>query len=571
MNEFLQRVINQIKELWGRWSRTQKIILFSVLGVTILAIILLAAFTSRPSMVPLISTPITDEATLNRIVLKLDEEIPGQFEVRSDNVILVSDERTKRRMIGVLSREDLIPEETDPWAIIDIDRWTLTDFERKVNLRRAITDRLEQFVEALDFVDAAEVIIDLPEEALFVEDQKDYTASIQITPKPGFEDDPGKRKKIEGIQRLVKLSVSGLKDENIVITDHTGTILNDFEGLAELDRLELTRRELEQKRRLEQDYKREILASLRQFYATDRVEILKLEIDLDTSKQSSETKEHFPITMTPDNPGTPYDESERIASTPISSEQRERHWEGTGINPEGPPGQEGQTPPDYKDLSNLVGKLDEKSSIVNQAVNERLTSREERPWDIKRITAGIAIDGVWEWRYDEKGELIVNPDGSISREYLPVSDEELRKVESLVKGSVGFSQERGDVVTLEHLQKDRRAQFREEDELYRKRQQTRQIVLWVVVGLAVILAMAIVGRMLAKYMERKRLEREEELARQHQAMREAALRSAEEAGEEVELSIEERARQEMQENAINMAREHPEDVAQLIRTWLMEE
>ena len=37
------------------------------------------------------------------------------------------------------------------------------------------------------------------------------------------------------------------------------------------------------------------------------------------------------------------------------------------------------------------------------------------------------------------------------------------------------------------------------------------------------------------------------------------------------IAIEERARLEMQENAINMAREHPEDVAQLIRTWLMEE
>jgi flagellar M-ring protein FliF len=54
-------------------------------------------------------------------------------------------------------------------------------------------------------------------------------------------------------------------------------------------------------------------------------------------------------------------------------------------------------------------------------------------------------------------------------------------------------------------------------------------------------------------------------------MREAALKSAEEQGMDVELSVEERARMEVQENAINMAREHPEDVAQLIRTWLMEE
>lgn len=54
-------------------------------------------------------------------------------------------------------------------------------------------------------------------------------------------------------------------------------------------------------------------------------------------------------------------------------------------------------------------------------------------------------------------------------------------------------------------------------------------------------------------------------------MREAALRSAEEEGTEVEMSVEERARMELEEQAINLAREHPEDVASLIRTWLMEE
>jgi flagellar M-ring protein FliF len=54
-------------------------------------------------------------------------------------------------------------------------------------------------------------------------------------------------------------------------------------------------------------------------------------------------------------------------------------------------------------------------------------------------------------------------------------------------------------------------------------------------------------------------------------MREAAQRRGEEEGGGVEQSVEERARWEMQENAHNMAREHPEDVAQLIRTWLLEE
>jgi flagellar M-ring protein FliF len=72
-------------------------------------------------------------------------------------------------------------------------------------------------------------------------------------------------------------------------------------------------------------------------------------------------------------------------------------------------------------------------------------------------------------------------------------------------------------------------------------------------------------------MERRRRLKEEELLRKHQMEREKTLWEAEQAGMEVSMSVEERKRLELQENAINMAKEHPEDVALLIRTWLMEE
>ena len=54
-------------------------------------------------------------------------------------------------------------------------------------------------------------------------------------------------------------------------------------------------------------------------------------------------------------------------------------------------------------------------------------------------------------------------------------------------------------------------------------------------------------------------------------MREEALRNAEEVAEEGELSIEERLRLEMQESLTGLVREKPENVAQLIRMWLVEE
>ena len=74
MNEWLRQLINQIKSLWGKWSVTQRVILFSIVGVAILAVILIAVFSSAPTMVTLIGTPITDENNLARSVTVLDEE-----------------------------------------------------------------------------------------------------------------------------------------------------------------------------------------------------------------------------------------------------------------------------------------------------------------------------------------------------------------------------------------------------------------------------------------------------------------------------------------------------------------
>jgi flagellar M-ring protein FliF len=218
-----------------------------------------------------------------------------------------------------------------------------------------------------------------------------------------------------------------------------------------------------------------------------------------------------------------------------------------------------------------VGKYDQSTLIQNEVVNKKSTYEEKSPWSIDRITTGVAIDGVWLRVYNENGQLELNPDGSIKREYTPVSDEDLRKAEALIKDSIGYDRDREDSVTVEHISFDRSVQFAAEDEEFRLQRQLRTTIISIVIGIGAIIFAAILYRLIAKELERRRRLREEELARQHQAMREAALRSAEEEGAEVELSVEERARMEMQENAINMAREHPEDVAQLIRTWLLEE
>jgi flagellar M-ring protein FliF len=569
MNEWFRKLVDQLKTLWGKWSTVQKIVLLAIVAVSVVAIVLLVSLSSRPSMVELIGVPVEDEERLRQIASRLDAE-GIEYRMTADQKILVPDAEEARRARAILIREDLIPTTTDPWAVFDVERWTITEFERNVNLRRAITKNLEQHIEALDDVDSASVTITMPEDRLFVEEQNPVTASIILTPRPG-SDIVENRNKIEGIVKLVQFAVEGLAEENITITDQRGIVLNDFAGMAEFDRLELARREIKTVREAETTLKARILRSLQAIFTEDRVQIVDLNITPDFDKQSTSTEEHFPITMKPDNPSTPWDDSEVLGNIAISKQTEEEHFEGTGFNPEGPPGQEGQMPPAYKDLDNLVGKYDRSKVTENQAVNKRNIEQEKSPWEIDRITVSVAIDGIWKNEYNERGEVVLNPDGSISRTYIPVSDEDLEKATALVRDAVGYSRNRGDSVTVEHLPFDRTQEHLQEDEQFRRRAALQRTILYALIGLGIVVVTFVVFRVISREVERKRRLREEELSRQHQAMREAALRSAEEEGVEVEMSVEERARMEMQENAVNMAREHPEDVAQLIRTWLMEE
>ncbi|OHD68851.1 MAG: flagellar M-ring protein FliF [Spirochaetes bacterium RBG_13_68_11] len=569
MNEWLKRLLDQALGLWKRWNTTQKVILFGVIGAGILAVVLLTVLSAQPAMEPLISTAITDEDARLKIATKLDE-LGVRYQLRADNIFYVSDPKAARRAKAILIQEDLIPKGTDPWALFDMERWTITDFERDVNLQRAITQQLEQHILALDDVDNVSVTLVVPETELFSEDQKPTTASVIITPKPG-SDFATNRKKVEGVQRLIELAVAGLAAENIVITDQNGLQINDFAGLVELDRLELAKRELKVKQEYENRIRAEMVKGLQNIFGSDRVGFVRIDIDLDTSKVSSKSEEFTPIVMRPDDPKTPYNEAEYVETLPRSTQTQEEHFQGTGYNPEGPAGTEGQTPPAYKDLSNLVGKYDKSVVTRNNEVNKTVTDTEGRPWNINRITAGVGLDGLWKKQYDTNGRLVINPDGSVQRTYLPVTDEEIAKAKKVIQGAIGYDATRGDLVEVQTIPFDRSKQFEEEDAGFRRQMALRRTLYIGLAALGGLLLIALVYRLIAKELERRRRLREEELARQHQAMREAALRTAEEQGVEIELSVEDRARLEMQENAVNMAREHPEDVAQLIRTWLVEE
>ena len=84
----------------------------------------------------------------------------------------------------------------------------------------------------------ADVNIVLPEKQLFSADQEPVSASVilKVTPTSTLLTD---KRRILGIQRLILTAVEGLKEENLIITDIDGKQINDFEGMAESDRVDI--------------------------------------------------------------------------------------------------------------------------------------------------------------------------------------------------------------------------------------------------------------------------------------------------------------------------------------------
>ncbi len=568
MNEWLKKITARLKELWAKWTPLQKGILAGIVVVVIAAIIMLARFSAAPTTEPLFNMSVNDQAMRDSILVRLDQE-NVKYTVSQNNIISVPDAATARRMRAILIREDLVPSNMDPWSLFDTSSWTTTDFERNVNLQRSITKVVTQHIEALDEVSHANVIVTHPQQALFADDQEPVKASVILYFKQG-SNMASDRKKIQGVQKILLRAVDGLKEENITISDSDGNLLNNFEDLADLDRINNIEKEQKIRAKQEKELTAAVLKSLQKIFSSDRIRDLNVSIEMDMSKVTSDKTIYSPVIITEQDPDKPYDTTEKRDYLPISSQTVTKEWQGTGYNPEGPAGVEGQNPPVYSDMSNVVGKSTETGVTQNNVVNTEYKHVEQSPTPGRR-TVSVNIDGIWRTRYDKNHKPVITDDGHIERTYIPLTDEEKEMAAQYVRDAIGYNKSRGDSVTVTSLQIYREDQFEEEEARYFAERQRNTAIVLVLLGTILLLIAFIIFRFISREMERRRRLREEEILRRQQAEREKQLWDAKNEGMEVTMSVEERKRAELQENAVAMAKEHPEDVAMLLRTWLMEE
>jgi len=567
MENFFKKLLANLKNLFSKLSGTQKLILVGVAALVVVGFIFLLSFSSKQTEANLFESPI-EQQDFTRITNKLTEW-NAAYRTREGKFIVVKDEQTGAYLRMKLGQAGVLPSGIKGWELFDTQSWTTTDFERDINKRRAIIGEITRHIKLLDDVEDVSIQVTMPKPELYIDEEVPYTASVIITPSP-YSDILTNKKKIMGIIDLIAFGVDRLSRENVVVTDHHGNILSDFSAEDEVDYLSRAKEEWKIKERLRLQMQNEINDKMKGMLGVDKVDV-SVELDLDFDQKRVEKTEFIPIVKRQDNPETPYDETEVELNVVRSAKDTTENFEGVGFVPEGPPGVEPNIPPGYKEAMGEGTKYEKTENVRNYEISQQVSSIVSSPYKINRLSVAVWVDGTWEKLYNEEGNPVITEEGGIQRNYISRTPEEMKSYEEIVKGAIGYSPARRDTVIVKNIQFDRTEEFALEDAYLKKREQLRKTLISALIALFAIFIVTIAYRAISREVSRRKRIKEEELARQQQLMREAALKSAEEEGIEIELSAEERARLEMQENVMNIAREHPEEVAKLIRTWLAEE
>ena len=155
------------------------------------------------------------------IIEKLDEErITYQLENEGTTILVPSESKYNTRL--KLAAENL-PQGHAGLELFRETSFGETQMDKKVKYQEALQGELARTIQSLDKVRAANVILAMPEDTLFSNEQP-AKASVVIRTQ---DSQVLTSREVQGILNLVANSVEGLTTENVVIVDQYGNMVSD--------------------------------------------------------------------------------------------------------------------------------------------------------------------------------------------------------------------------------------------------------------------------------------------------------------------------------------------------------
>ncbi len=401
-----------------------------IMGAILLGLLLFFVFISLRMSTPEMQLLYTDLSTndASAIAAALEgEEI--RFEVNPDGsrVTVSEDDVGRARMI--LAAQGLPNGGNMGYEIFDEQSgFGTTNFVQNLNQVRALEGELARTISSLESIRSARVHLVLPQRELFSRENRPSSASVFVTVRPGSTLE---RQEIASVQSLVSSAVPDLKTSDVSIVDSDGNLLARG-GDEDTDLMSLKAEEM--RRAYESRLTDKLEDQLGRIVGFGNVRAtVNAELNFD---RISTNEELF-------DPATQVVRSSQV--TEESSLEREPLADEVGVE-NNLPGVGGDLLADGQPTAES-NRLEE---VTNFEISKTVRNTIREAGEVTRLSVAVLVDGKYVDQpiLDEDGE----PTDETEDVYVARTEQEMEQIRRLVQSSVGFDEERGDIIEVVNLQ-----------------------------------------------------------------------------------------------------------------------
>lgn len=401
-----------IVEQFKAWPAMNKIGLLAVLIMTIASMVLLFSWIQKADLQVLYSNLSEEDA--GQIVEELQsKKIP--YDLVSSGTILVPADKVYDIRLQ-LAGQGLPQGAGVGFEIFDNTSFTTSEFVQKLNYKRAMEGELSRTIKSLSGVQQSRVHLVMPDKSVFAfqENRPESTAAVFVTLQKGRKLD---RNEIQGIVHLVSSSVEDLDPGNITVVDNNGELLTKPSNDSMIS---MSGSQMEYQQAFEHNMMTKILSILEPVVGKGKVQA-KVSAAFDFTR-SEKTEEIY--------------DPEGVV---VRSEQKTTEKSTSGYSGGGVPGVSSNLPGGASQSGGTAGQSQKQNEMINYETSKTITRVINSPVELNRLTVALLIDGI----LSSQKESVENADQLIVR-----SDEDIKYYEDIVKKTIGFTEDRGDEISL---------------------------------------------------------------------------------------------------------------------------
>lgn len=408
----------------SKFSINQRMIILIALAGSIAGLIAVTLWTQQPDMQVLFTNLNPEDAS--GIVDKLKEtKVPYEMTGGGTTVLVPSAQVHELRL--QLATQGLPHGGGVGFEIFDRSSIGTSDFVQKLNYRRALQGELARTIAQMPEIERVRVHLATPERRLFGNDDNRARASIVVSLRNG---QALAKTQVNGIVHLVASSVEGLHIKDVTVVDGHGRLLSSAAGGDEA--AGLTGTQLEYQRTIEKDIETRIQTMLERIVGQNKA-VVRVSSLLDFRK--IETTEER------------YDPNGQV----VRSEQRGQE-KSNGVNgvASGVPGVQSNLPPvaEQEAAQSSSTTNQTKNETVNYEISRTVSRIVESSGSIKQLSVAVLVDGIYE---GAKASADGKPAADQTKKYVARSEEDMKRIEEIVKKAMGYSAERQDQVQVTNV------------------------------------------------------------------------------------------------------------------------